>query len=475
MTWSFLTAPYQRKLMVLLGMATLTISACSSSQFSDLFTSYSHQLSAVRNAQLTGDLARANDLLPDASTRSTNYALLMLERGRLQFLMANWQQSRADFTRVTTLLDEQQATAKLRLSRGLANASSLLSNDNVRAYDIPAYEQTMLYSYQALNYLFTGDPQGALVEVRRANQVQEQALADNQQAILDAHNEVAQGELNQTYPSMQALIGEVKFGFQNAYTFYLSGVLYEAQGQANDAYIDYKRALEIYPDNPYIQQSVLKLASQLHMQDDLESYSAMYGNYLAPQGSAGELVVILEQGLIAPKQEIAIDVPVFSESHGQSRFFSIAVPVYQGELQQYPAYQLESEQHKLAFAQVTQLQSLASRTLSEQIPGMVSRQILRLVSKEKLRSTLSKEGGELGNILATIYNIASEHADTRSWLTLPAQMSIARIGLPDGQHTIHLNQGQQSRALQLSVQSKRITLLYISQSGDFFSHNLAQL
>ncbi len=44
------------------------------------------------------------------------------------------------------------------------------------AYRAPDYERTMLHHYLALNYLQRGDAEGALVEVRRANQVQEQAL-----------------------------------------------------------------------------------------------------------------------------------------------------------------------------------------------------------------------------------------------------------------------------------------------------------
>ena len=43
-------------------------------------------------------------------------------------------------------------------------------------YRAPDYERTMLHHYLALNYLQRGDAEGALVEVRRANQVQEQAL-----------------------------------------------------------------------------------------------------------------------------------------------------------------------------------------------------------------------------------------------------------------------------------------------------------
>ena len=40
---------------------------------------------------------------------------------------------------------------------------------------------------------------------------------------------------------MAELIGNIKNGFQNAFTFYLSGLLYEKDKQFDDAYITIKK------------------------------------------------------------------------------------------------------------------------------------------------------------------------------------------------------------------------------------------
>ncbi|MFP3458335.1 hypothetical protein R0J89_18990, partial [Psychrobacter sp. SIMBA_152] len=80
----------------------------------------------------------------------------------------------------------------------------------------------------------------------------------------------------------------------------------------------------------------------------------------------------------------------------------------------------------LALSPLVHLEALAAKTLEQQVAGRVSRQILRLVAKEKMRAELARSAGDVGNILANLYNLASEQADTRSWLTLPNQISLAR-------------------------------------------------
>ena len=100
----------------------------------------------------------------------------------------------------------------------------MVSNDNAISYQVPYYEQSMLHSYQALNYLFQHDLEGALVEIRRANLVQENALKAYEQEIHQAQNELynsgmSKDSLASTYPSMAATIGQVKNGFQNALPF----------------------------------------------------------------------------------------------------------------------------------------------------------------------------------------------------------------------------------------------------------------
>jgi hypothetical protein len=453
----------------------LSFSACTNIGFKDLFSDYAEQLKDVRAAQLRGDFNTAATLITEPKMAQNNYTLNLLEKARLHFLANDWAQSRKDFALVSQVLDEDAAKAKLRLSRGVSNVASLVSSDNVVAYQVPFYEQTMLHSYQALNYLFLGELEGALVEIRRANLVQKNALKTNQQELDKGSMTFDKKSLDQVYPSMSAVIGDIRNGFQNAYTFYLSGLLYEAASKPNDAYIDYKRALEIYPNNHYLQQDVLRLATQLGMQDDLALFIANYGTYQAPSiASNGELVILLENGAINPKQEVSIDLPIFSGTN-QPRFFSFALPVYDGALARYPALTISLAGQTYTSEQIVRLQSLASKQLQQQMSSVVTRQALRLVAKEKLRDTMSQKGGDIGNILATLYNVASEQADTRSWLTLPDEIQILRLSLPSGKQTIELNLAGKSELIEVNILAKRISLINFTTIGHFQSHKITQL
>jgi hypothetical protein len=271
------------------------------------------------------------------------------------------------------------------------------------------------------------------------------------------------------------MIGDIKNGFQNAYTFYLSGLLYEAAMQPNDAYIDYKRALEIYPNNHYLQKDVLRLATKLGMTADLTALTAKYGAYQATKmANTGELVILIENGVINPKQEVSLNLPIFSAAN-QPRFFRFALPVYRGTLVKYPSLTINLAGQTYTSEQIVRLQSLAAKELQQQMPSLLTRQALRLVAKEKLRTTMSHQGGDIGNILAVLYNVASEQADTRSWLTLPDEVQILRLSLPPGQQVIELNIGGKTELIEVSILTKRISLLNLTTNGNFHSHKLTKL
>ena len=228
---------------------TIILSACAGTSFNDLFSNYNQQMQAVKSAQQQGRFQQALSLIPERSESNGSYHLNLLEKARLAFLANNNLVSQQNFTKVYQKIQQAEQAAKVEVSRGIDNVTAIISNDNATRYDIPYYEQSMLHSYQALNYLSQSDLSGALVEIRRANIVQNKALQANQKELYDSQQSMASKGINPSdlannYPVMNNVIGEVKNGFQNAYTFYLSGILYEAAGQSNDAYIDYKKALE---------------------------------------------------------------------------------------------------------------------------------------------------------------------------------------------------------------------------------------
>ena len=63
------------------------------------------------------------------------------------------------------------------------------------------------------------------------------------------------------------------------------------------------------------------------------------------------------------------------------------------------------------------------------------------------------------------YNIISENADLRSWLTLPRFAHIARFNLAEGEQNLILNG---FKPIKVSVQRNKITLLRIVKVDNHF-------
>jgi len=454
-------------------MLITTLSGCATMGFNDLFSSYHKQIQASKQAMLSGNYVVALDKLPDYNERHNSYVLSQLENGRLYYLMGNWEQSQQSLEVAYEEVEKQRRAAKYQLSRGVQNVGAVLSNDSALDYKIPAYEQGMLHTYQALNFAFQGDLSASLVEVRRANLVQEQALRDNQQSIDNAKNTLINEGLDVTklysaYPDMSGIVGGIKNNFQNAFTFYLSGVLYEINGDLNDAYIDYKKALEISPDNKYIQRDVLRLAYALHMQDEL----ALFKNELdvslteiskSEMSDGGEAIVIVEQNMVASRQSVSLNLPVYTR-HSDIRFFSFSLPVYRQNTVS-TSLTLTNNGQSHESQDIVQLQSLAAKSLVDELPWLLSRQVVRVVAKEELRRKMAKEGGDLGNIIASIYNVTTEKADTRSWSTLPANVKVIRVPLKHGSQILSLSNGRDVTNVELDVTKNSRHLVNVIDIG----------
>lgn len=455
----------------------ILLSGCSSSSFSDLFTNYNRQMQGVKQAQQQGNFQQAIDSIPVRNSHDGTYNLSLLEKARLQYLANKTKQSQQNFEQAYQLTQQAQQAAKIEFSRGIENVAAVMSNDNAMRYDIPLYEQSMLHSYQALNYLIKQDLSGALVEVRRANLVQENALQNNRNSIYHQQEKMAEQSLAKQYPTMNNTIGNVKNGFQNAYTFYLSALLYEAEEQYNDAYIDYKKALEIYPNNSYLQKDVWRLALNLQMTNDIAVFKRSLPKTITDKKIAnklGHVVIIIENGIINAKQEISLNLPIFT-NHGDLRFYSLALPSYQNDLKFYSPLGLTYQGKNYQSEEIVRLQSLAAKQLRDQMPAIAVRQIARLVAKEEMRQQMARKGGDVGNIFASIYNIASEKADTRSWSTLPDNIHILRFSLPSGDHQLALNINGTSQLVTVSINVNRQTLVKISAINTHTNYNILNL
>jgi hypothetical protein len=431
-----------------------------------IFQSYPAQMQPVKQLIVSKQYTKAQEML-SGHDGDADKILYLMERGRVSLLAGDAQASLADFKGVITAFAENDDKAKITLSGSTAQGASLLTNDNAIPYEGEGYERVFVFQYQAMNYLFSNDLDAALVEVRRANEEQQIALREHEDELAEAEEKGREhADSNKsfmdTFSSMEAIAGRVKNSFQNAYTFYVSGLIYEIEGKANDAYIDYKKALEIFPDNLYVQRDVLRLAKALRMTDDYDRYKQRFDVEM-PAVAEGEsdVIIFFEQGFAPAKSEIK--VPLFALEH----IHSIAFPIYAGPWVA-PVPLSITVDGGLVLGEtspIVDVQALAAKALQEKLPEMMVRQILRIVAKKQASDSAGDALGGYGQLAMNIFNIVSENADRRSWLMLPNDAQILRGRLATGEHTLRLNNGPASGTLKITVAPGKRTLVRVVTTG----------
>ncbi len=452
--------------LALLGAAAVFLGGCATGS---IFTSYPTQIQPIKQQLESKQYTQAQAAL-DGRQDDADKILYLMERGRVAQLAGDTEASIEDFKRVIEAFDENDDKATVTMSGAAAQGASLLTNDNAIPYGGEGYERVFVYQFQAMNYLMLGNIDAAMVEVRRANLEQQYELERFEDEIADAEED-AQEQMDEnsnfmdSFSTLQAAAGQVKNSFQNAYTFYVSGVLFEAEGKTNDAYIDYKKALEIFPDNVYVQKDVLRLAKSLGMREDYQRFEKKFGNDLPPpKAGEGEIVVMFEHGFAPVKTAVDIDLII---SNGVS---SIAFPTYVEQWQPPSPLNVSISGGSPigVTSPIVSVQALAAKALMERLPAMMARQILRIIAKREA----SEQGGRLlggyGKLAMDVFNVITEQADRRSWLTLPQDAQILRSSLPEGQYQLQLQNGTAVGMVDVKVVPGKKTVIRVVATGTTF-------
>jgi len=452
--------------------ALLLAAGCASTS---TFTAYPHKVQPlITSLSNRTPLDLSKCLLSEC--KSNDLILYNMERGRYAQVIGDSDVSMANFRASMEKIRGNDEKALISASAVGATVAATLVNDNAIPYEGEGYERVLLHHYQALNYLGRMDLEGAGVEVRRANAEQNESLKRFEKELEESRDAAAENNvgtdgisrIETRYAQMDEVAGRVKNSFQNAYTFYVSGFIYELLRLPNDAYIDYKKALEIYPGNRFLQQDVLRLAEKLEMREDLDELRQRFSiekRQFIDEGGAGsgELLVLFEDGFVPRKQEIKIPIPI-----GRGSLVTIAFPIYQEHWSpQAPLRILNSSELIGSTEPICDVRALAVKALKEKAPVIATRQIIRAVAKGVTAEEARKRGGDLGQFAANVWNLISERADLRSWLTLPANAQILRTTLPAGSYNLTLQHpmaaGQTSADVEIAAGGK--TVLQVVRAG----------
>ncbi len=319
------------------------------------------------------------------------------------------------------------------------NALSFVVNDATVSYAGDDYEQVLVHLYMALNYLELGQRDEARVEALQVD--------------------LKLREISEKIPAS-------KFT-EDALSRYLTGLIYDELGEWSDAMIAYRKAYEAYqkyqrdfgvPVPAMLKADLLRLAKRQGLTDELARYRKEFGMDPPKKTGAdepqGELVFVLNNGLApikreklietwAPPPSVVVDATTPSGMTPPTPpvLVTIALPYYQSRPTLVSGARI-SVLDKTANTQMMEdIDAIARSSLDARMPAITARAIARAIAKGVIQESVDQAGKKnddlrvLGSMLVRIASVATERADTRSWLTLPANVQLARLALPPGSYT----------------------------------------
>jgi hypothetical protein len=418
---------------IIAQLTCVGLSFCAASPFASYKTSSDYTLNQVSQGKLATAMAAESTMDP----------LYNLEYGQLQRLQSHYSLSNYYFS----LVQESLAAWVLNWNSSLggklsAEGLALLINDNLQVYQLRAYEKTFLATYSALNHLNLNDWEHARVEIKRMYQFEE-AIANYNQALYANYQIEAQALKHnqaQDYLAQQIMqeynfsdinspqVLALKNSYQNAFSHYLAGFVFEALNEPSLARPGYIKAGQLSPRNQLIQSSLKQL--------DLQH---------RPNQGSTELLVIEEVGHAPQIQSRAVHIPLQFKLGSQQGNCINMVNLFFPQLvitnKNSAVYQFNLDSQQVKPSTLVDLKLMASRALVDDLPHLIARNVAAAARNIIASQGACSAGGNLGLLLSLGSSLGGallDHVDERSWTLLPQYINVARVRLPYGRHKIQL-------------------------------------
>ena len=218
-----------------------------------------------------GEFGQAEKILQKdkKQAQKKNRILYCLNQGYVNFMLGRYELSNQFFDMAERLTEDQQRNI-------FTEAAVLVSNPEIRPYKPEDFEVIMINFYKALNYLQMNNMEDALVEVRKIN--------------------IRLQQLNDKYP-------DHKNRYQrDAFAQLLMGLIYDAAGDWNNAFIAYRNAYDTYQSDyirnfglsspEQLKKDLLRTAYLCGFQTELSQYETEFGMRYVPENASsfGQLV-----------------------------------------------------------------------------------------------------------------------------------------------------------------------------------------
>jgi hypothetical protein len=407
---------------------TLAVSGCAT--YSSSFATIEPQLAAQQ-------YDRALQTLEKQGYTPRDEVLYLLNQGMLRRMNGDYAGSNLSFEAAQKRMDALAATSVSETTL------TFVINDATSSYVGEEHEQVLLHLYKALNYLDLHQLDEARVEALQVD--------------------VRLREISGKFSAAQYT--------DDAFAYYLTGMIYEETEEWSDALIAYRDAYKVYlknsGNNPaavprMLQYDLLRLTQRQGLKAELEQYKKEFGitrwSTVAERREQGELVFIFNNGLAPIKREHSVVVPDPSINH----LIRISLPYYESRpvtatgarVSAWPLVPSVEEAGLAASSTSTELMedidAIARKNLAAKLPGITARAVARAAAKRAISRAAqqaARDSNDRNNAMAALIlsfgveatTILTERADTRSWLTLPHDIQLARLPLPPGSYVVRVD------------------------------------
>jgi len=421
------------------------------------------------------------DFDPEAGTMEfpDDAVLWNLERGKILLDAGRYGTAYEALQDAETVINQgfgERAVVSVR--EGADEAESLLTNQKALPYRGQVHDRVLLNCYKAIAALLEHDLERALMEARRVEEAQDSAIrqfaaeaeaADRAGATKGVHLDygvfVADSRVREDLPWLQGADAypESYQDFVNPFALLVKAVLRRVKDDPNErAVVDLRNLASMVPDNAY-------LVEELQRAD-------------AAAPPAGWVYVLFETGLAPVVESVEVEVPygilraIFGSKGDRldvlDRAF-FALPVLRGGRDGRRALVVRDSlgvEHRSA--PVADMETVMRYEFERRYPGVLTRELLRLIVQETAAHGLEKVAKRQDDVLGLVvklggllYKSAVNRADDRSWRTVGADFHFLVRPMPDdGLLYLDLSDGG-VQTLTVDLAGREVAVLYVRSVG----------
>lgn len=441
-----------------IGIVAILIAGCASMH-------YDSKLSKTTNHLKSGNIELALADLESNNMSRDKGLLYYMEKGELLRFNGSYADSRNSWLEADHQVRIWEDQVKTDPSKLIGDIGSLLVNDTTRRYDGRDYEKVLLNVELALDHLALNNWDNARIEIKKMHE-REATIAEFRSKELETAKEKAtsKGIKATSFKELEGYpietleapeVRELKNSYESAFANYLAGFVYESLGEISLAAPGYRRATEMRPNIPLIEEGLIGLDERIR----------------SPHPDRVDTLFVIESGL-APaihSQQFGLFLPIPCRRGLCPELIQISWPVIMPVDSPEPLSSISIDGQSFPVAMMTSVDAMARRALSDEMPVIIARTAIRAIAKAAVQKGIDDKTSEMGlpgllvSLGAKVGTAISEQADERSWRTLPCIYSISRAQLSVGLHKIvfQTGGGEVVKEFRLSGEHAVVSLRYL--------------